>query len=676
MRISGGGIGMRGRSMDRKARPRLTRTFAAGAVIALASVPALPTPTASAIASGVLTFQPPMRMVDTRFPSGMAVTTFALGQGAMIHLTVLTASGSSGQPLTTVAVHPCSQPAPTGEASFVLRPDDYVASAKVVLGAVPTCLTASLPIHVIIDKVGTVLQDPIEAALQYVALDTQVVVLDGIVATDSTTSLPTASGVPATAKGLVVLLDATEAVQGGFLRTQACMSPQGFGFDVSYGNTRSSGLAYIPFDAGGSACLYSLSSVHVKATVLGYFTDDGPNVSMLLLPPSLEFVTGDVAPPGLRAITPVRVLDTRNGIGRPGTTKVLAKNTVQLTFGTNVASTTTSVVLNVTATGADADGFITAYPCDRARPTTSNLNYTAGGTSPNLVVVKVGADRSVCLYTDKTTHILADLTGTMETQGGARGKAVVPTRILDTRNAIGVPVAGKINGGQVFTLQVTGHGDVPLTGATAATLNITAVDPNADGFLTVWPCDQALPTASSLNFAAGDVVPNLVTTKLSPAGTVCVLSTTSTHLLADVGMWFGNAETAGFKELVPDRLLDTRNAIGVPVAGKVTALGTVHLQVAGRGGVPLTGVTAVALNLTAVGADADGYVTAWPCDQSLPVVSNLNFSSGQTIPNAATVKLAADGSVCLFTTAMTHLLADVAGYFTGDPDTGFVPTIS
>lgn len=198
----------------------------------------------------------------------------------------------------------------------------------------------------------------------------------------------------------------------------------------------------------------------------------------------------------------------------------------------------------------------------------------------------------------------------------------------------------------------------------------------AGGFLTVWPCDQPLPTASSLNFAAGDVVPNLVTTKLSAAGTVCVQSTATTHLLADVGMWFGNDETMGFKELVPDRLLDTRNAIGVPIAGKLPALGVLHLQVANRGGVPATGATAVALNLTAVGADGDGFVTAWPCDQAIPVVSNLNFSAGQTIPNAATVKLAADGTVCLFTTATVHLLAEVAGYYTGNPDIGFVATIT
>ncbi len=80
--------------------------------------------------------------------------------------------------------------------------------------------------------------------------------------------------------------------------------------------------------------------------------------------------------------------------------------------------------------------------------------------------------------------------------------------------------------------------------------------------------------------------------------------------------------------------------------------------------------------MTAVSPDGGGYVTAWPCDQQMPVVSNLNFEQGQTVPNAATVKLAADGTVCLFTTAATHLLADVAGYYTGDPDIGFVPTIN
>ena len=635
----------------------------------------LPVPGGSdalATPGGRVTFQPLTRTLDTR-NNGPAVTEVQLPSNTMMELSILRAGSDANQTLITAAVHPCATPVAPGVASFILRSDEFVASGKVITQSATTCVTASSPVHVVIDKIGAVSDTPASSSLQYVAI-APTAVLDRVVGADATTVLPAAPGVPSGAKGLVLLLDASDAERGGYLRAFDCARPRPENADLSYSLSRVSNLSYVTLVPGGAACMYSLWPVSVKATVLGYFTDDGPNPASL--PPSLDFVTGDVAPPGLRAITPVRVLDTRNGIGRPGSSKVAAKQTVQLGFGSQVASTTASVVLNVTAVAPDATGFVTAYPCDRPRPTTSNLNFTAGDTVPNLVVVKLGVDRTVCLYTEATTHLLADLTGTFENEGGARGKAVVPTRILDTRTAIGVPAAGKMPAGQVLTLQVAGRGNVPATGATAATLNVTAADPNEGGYLTVWPCDRPQPTASSLNFTTGDVVPNLVTTRLSPTGTVCMVSTAATHLLADVGMWFGNLETAGFKELVPDRLLDTRTGIGVLVPGKVAALVVVHLQVAGRGGVPVTGVTAVALNMTAVAADDGGYVTAWPCDQPLPVVSNLNFGADQTIPNAATVKLAADGTVCLFTTATTHLLADVAGYYTGDPDTGFVPTLT
>ena len=53
----------------------------------------------------------------------------------------------------------------------------------------------------------------------------------------------------------------------------------------------------------------------------------------------------------------------------------------------------------------------------------------------------------------------------------------------------------------------------------------------------------------------------------------------------------------------------------------------------------------------------------FPCDESVPVASNLNYQAGQDIPNAVIAKIAADGSVCIFTDKSTHLLADVNGYF-------------
>ena len=80
------------------------------------------------------------------------------------------------------------------------------------------------------------------------------------------------------------------------------------------------------------------------------------------------------------------------------------------------------------------------------------------------------------------------------------------------------------------------------------------------------------------------------------------------------------------------------------------------------------GAVAVTLNVTATETTGAGFVTVWPCDRPRPTVSNLNVVAGQTVPNAVSVQLAANGTVCLFATTGLHLLADVAGYATAEPD--------
>ncbi len=80
---------------------------------------------------------------------------------------------------------------------------------------------------------------------------------------------------------------------------------------------------------------------------------------------------------------------------------------------------------------------------------------------------------------------------------------------------------------------MSGRGGVPV-GAGAAVLNVTVVDAGAAGFVTVFPCGQAVPNASNLNVAAGQTVPNAVVSKLGVGGTVCVFSSVSAHVLVDV----------------------------------------------------------------------------------------------------------------------------------------------
>jgi ELWxxDGT repeat protein len=124
-----------------------------------------------------------------------------------------------------------------------------------------------------------------------------------------------------------------------------------------------------------------------------------------------------------------------------------------------------------------------------------------------------------------------------------------------------------------------------------------------------------------------------------------------------------------FVPLTPSRILDTRGADPV---GELDGSGDAYvLQVTGVGGVPSSGVTAVALNVTVVDGQANdfgGYVTVFPCG-TRPDASNLNFVSGQTVPNSVIAPLSADGEVCLYVYGVADVLVDVSGYFVS----GFVP---
>jgi len=92
---------------------------------------------------------------------------------------------------------------------------------------------------------------------------------------------------------------------------------------------------------------------------------------------------------------------------------------------------------------------------------------------------------------------------------------VTPERILDTRTGVGL--VGPFAAGVSRKLQITGA--VVPAGATGVLLNVTVVSPSAGGFLSVRPGDATgVPSTSSLNFAAGDIVPNSVQVALPTSG--------------------------------------------------------------------------------------------------------------------------------------------------------------
>lgn len=245
--------------------------------------------------------------------------------------------------------------------------------------------------------------------------------------------------------------------------------------------------------------------------------------------------------------------------------------------------------------------------------------------------------------------------------------SLTPRRLLDTRTGLGAPAA-RVAAGATVHLQVTGRGGVPSTGVAAVVLNVTVTEPRRQGHVTVYPDGTALPTASNLNFVAGQTVPNLVVTPVGAGGKVALYnaSAASTHLVADVEGYYASgtpSEPGAFRSLTPTRLLDTRSGVGAP-AEKVAPNGTVHLQVAGAGGVPATGVSAVVLNVTVTAPATGGHVTVHADDTAVPTASNLNFDAGRTVPNLVVAPVGGNGKVALEngSNGTIDLVADVAGY--------------
>src|SRR5690606_24903837 len=128
-----------------------------------------------------------------------------------------------------------------------------------------------------------------------------------------------------------------------------------------------------------------------------------------------------------------------------------------------------------------------------------------------------------------------------------------------------------------------GRGDVPVGAATAA-INLTVVNPTADGYLTLYPCGQR-PDTSTLNYFTGQVVPNGAITALSPTGSVCVFTLAAAHVLIDVAGYIPADDS--ITTFTPVRVLDTRpgepTVDGLPATRvRVPADGVVKVPIADR----------------------------------------------------------------------------------------------
>ena len=373
--------------------------------------------------------------------------------------------------------------------------------------------------------------------------------------------------------------------------------------------------------------------------------------------------------------SPVRLLDTRTT--NPASTLGPAGS---LNLAIPAETGMSAVALNVTVTNTTAAGYLTVFPAGTTQPYVSNLNWAPGETVANSVIVAVPTavtgttpasdiDALTIYNSAGKTDVVVDEEGYFTTSIGEGTSVYVPlnpTRITDTRAGSGSPNAGDTLGpasGPAGTLnvQVTGEGGVPA-GATGVILNVTATNTTAASYFTVYPYLATTPTASNLNWIAGETVANRVLATLSTSGAITIYNRNgNADVVVDVDGYFTNSATPAnasqYFVTTPTRLLDTRLAGGTLGAGGVDSV-----PIVGLGGIPATASAAV-LNVTATNTTAPSFFTVYP-GSTRPLASDVNWTAEQTVPNLTVATLSNTGTANVYNSAgAADLVVDSFGYF-------------
>ncbi len=478
----------------------------------------------------------------------------------------------------------------------------------------------------------------------------------------------------------------TEVTIDGFNLSEATM--------VSFGPTPSPSFTVNQAGTAITATSPASSAGTVDVTV----TTAGGGTSVTNGTDGFTFIDPDT---GFAAVSPpLRICDTRAGnqtqcsggtIGGYGTLTVNVESQSGLP-----SSGMEAVMANVTVTNPTANGFLTVYPSgtgaysQESSPQASTVNFSKGETVANLSDVEIGTGGNVSVYNGSggSVDVILDVDGyvadTSATGAAGAYTPISPTRICDTRPGNPSGLSGGATQCNTKTLaakapmpiQVTGLAGVP-SGATAVVLNVTMAGPSGPGFLTVYPSGSTPPTSSNVNASKGEVVPNRVVTGLdSTNGTFEVYSNVATDVIVDVSGYYTSPGSGIFMPEAPVRIVDTRCAAtpkpswcaneDIPQQNASQgALGsgqTVTFQVGGAGNVPLT-ATAVVANVTVTGSTAPSFLTIYP-GGPLPTVSDLNWTTGMTVPNLVVVKLSGSGTISVYNrSGSTQVLVDVVGWY-------------
>lgn len=359
--------------------------------------------------------------------------------------------------------------------------------------------------------------------------------------------------------------------------------------------------------------------------------------------------------------------DTVKSIPAHGTITLSAKTLKADPAGVDAAE------LRLTASGAKATGSLTAYPSNTARPGTPALPFVPGHTATVQETVRVTPTGSVSVYNSSS----AAVTVTVATVGLQTDDQLAytytpstPAHVLDTRTGVGAAKAA-VAANHSVTLAIAGTHGIP-SGAKAVVLDVGATTTAASGSLLA----SGSGSVTALEWTKGQTTDGLVTVPLSNGKVVLKNSSSgSAQLFADLVGWYGASTTgSGSLPITQVRIVDSAKGIGMP-GGKAATLashGTLKLKVIGAHGVPASHVTAVDLDMTAVGPSATGSLVAYADGRSRPAVTSLDWTGGRSQAGQAIVPVGSDGEVDLYNAGSkaVNLTVDLHGAYVVLPASG------
>lgn len=338
------------------------------------------------------------------------------------------------------------------------------------------------------------------------------------------------AGVPSSEVRSVVLNVTVVAPDAdGFLTVYPSNVPRPLASNVNYrGGDVVASQVVVGVSPDGRVDIFSLAAADLVVDVVGWVaTSDDASGS---------------------ALVPARLVDSRPGSstvdGRlAGFGSLDAGRSVEVDVlgrGGVPSSGVGAVIVSVAAVDPAGPGFLTVHPDGETRPNSSSVNMTGGGAVANQVVAKLGANGRFVVYSSVRTDVLVDVVGWLAVDSDFA--AITPGRLLDTRAGMSTvdgrqAGVGRITAGTTIDVEIGGRAGVPVDGAGSVMLNVTAVDPAGPGFLAVYPKQDEVPTSSSLNFQAGQVVANQVFVQLGRRSVVRIYSPVDTDVVVDIVAW-------------------------------------------------------------------------------------------------------------------------------------------